>query len=145
MPVSSASWQFGAWAILPMDGGRLIACACGEFGGFAQWHDPRDRLLQVLVADTVQTLIGDDRVLLCITGITHLQISEGAIHAFRREGERWVPLGRTELPSQADRIEVAADGSLVLQLHREGVTMRYAEGQLSWLDRAGPAEAPARR
>lgn len=132
-------YQHGRWAVSSHERGILVACACGEFGGFVLWYSKNGDLLQTLIGgDVPQTLLCDGEALLCVTGLSHLTTSEGAIHAFRLVRDRWQPVGSTALAKQADRIGVEADGSIVLELMFDGGTFRYRAGALEPLPSSAP-------
>jgi hypothetical protein len=107
-------YRNGSWAVARHERGIIVACSCGEFGGFVLWYSKRGELLQ--------TLLG----------------GEGAVHAFRLVDERWRPVGSTALAKQVDRICVEADGSLVLELMWDGGTFRYRAGALEQLPSSVP-------
>lgn len=130
-------YEFGSWAVVQHERGIVVACSCGEFGGFVSWYGKDGHLLQTLLAgDVPQTLLCDGDALLCVTGLSHLNISKGAICAFRRVDDRWQQAGSTALPRQVDRMHVDPDGSVVLQLMWDGGTFRYRAGALEQLPSA---------
>jgi hypothetical protein len=132
-------YRNGSWAVARHERGIIVACSCGEFGGFVLWYSKRGELLQTLLGgDVPQALICDCEGLLCVTGLSHLSLSEGAVHAFRLVDERWRPVGSTALAKQVDRICVEADGSLVLELMWDGGTFRYRAGALEQLPSSVP-------
>lgn len=124
-------YEWGSWMTLQLDGGILIACNVGEFGGFVHWYDNEGNLVQTLVVDNPIIFLCDDQVLLCVTGLSHLSMSSGSIRAFRRASSGWVSLGVVELPREPRRMEVEDDGSLLFHLYRDGETLRYRSGRLS--------------
>lgn len=142
-------YEWGSWTVLTHDRGILVACACGEFGGFVLWYTRSGELLQTLIAgDVPQTLMSDGDALICVTGISHLGISEGAIRAFRLVDDRWQLVGLTPLAKEVDRTDIEPDGSLVLKLMWDAGTFRYRAGSLEQLSSPSPpnsAQAADRR
>ena len=132
-------YKHGCWAVTKHDRGTIVACSCGEFGGFVLWYGKGGSLLQTLVAgDVPETLISDGEALLCVTGISHLSLSEGTIRAFRLVNDRWESAGSTSLAKQVDCIDIEADGSLILKLMWDGGTFRYRAGALEQLPSSSP-------
>ena len=120
----------GSWATLRLEAGTLVACSCGEFGGFMQWYAPSGALLQTLIAGAnPQVLFTDGKTLLCVTGISHLDISEGAVHSFHRKAGRWSTGDSADLPSEAKDVVLEDDGVLLLST-RSGAKLRYRGGVL---------------
>ena len=127
-------YEWGSWAVVELDRGILVACGCGEFGGFVAWYARGGGLLQTLITgDVPKTLIADSEALVCVTGLTHLNSSTGAVHGFRLVGERWQALGATALPKDVASVAIEADGSLRLDLHDSGGAFRYRTGTLEGL------------
>lgn len=121
----------GAWGVLRHERGIIVACSCGEFGGFVLWYGKDGSLLQKLIAgDVPQTLIADEHALLCVTGISHLSLSRGAIQAFRLVEDRWQAVATTPLAKETDSIETEPDGSLTFKLKWDGGVFRYRAGVL---------------
>ncbi len=136
-------YKHGSWAVAHHERGIVVACSCGEFGGFVSWYGKDGAFRQTLVAGEVpRTLVSDDEALLCITGISHLSISEGSIRAFRLVGDVWQPVGPNALARQADSVRIEPDGSVVLELLWDGGTFRYRAGVLEQLPSSSPADAP---
>ena len=132
-------YQNGSWAVSRHERGIIVACSCGEFGGFVLWYSKKGDLLQTLIGgDVPQALFCDGEALLCVTGLSHLSLSEGAIHAFRLVDDRWRPVGSKALAKQADRISIEADGSLVFELMWDGGTVRYRAGAMEQLPSSAP-------
>lgn len=132
-------YKWGRWAVLRHERGIIVACSCGEFGGFVLWYDKGGTLLQTLLAgDIPQTLIADQDALLCVTGITHLSISEGAIQAFRLFDDRWQAVSATPLAKQAETIEIEEDGSLLIRLVFDAGALRYRAGIVEQLPSRTP-------
>src|SRR5262249_13563849 len=135
-------YQWGHWGVCTHEGGVLVACNCGEFGGFVLWYNKHGDLLQTLIAgDIPQILISDGDGFLCVTGISHVGISKGAMEAFRLVDDRWEPVGSTKLAREAERVEIEPDGSLVIQLTRAAGTFRYRAGVLEQLPSSLPNSA----
>lgn len=134
-------YQNGSWAVSRHARGIIVACSCGEFGGFVLWYSKRGDLLQTLIGgDVPQALFYDSEALLCVTGLSHLTLSKGAVHGFKLVDDRWRPVGSTALAMQADRITVEADGSLVFELIEDGGTFRYRAGFLEQLPSSAPPD-----
>ena len=132
----------GYWAIVNLPTGLIVACNCGEFGGFVLWYSRAGELQQTLLAgDIPKSFLCDGESLVCITGISHLDISEGAVHGFRLQGDRWQHVATSRLPSEADRVQLEPDGGLLLGLHRDEGAYRYRAGHLEAVAR-GASAAP---
>ncbi|MBL9076650.1 MAG: hypothetical protein JNL08_04050 [Planctomycetes bacterium] len=132
-------YRWGHWGVIHHERGIIVACACGEFGGFVLWYSKGGDLLQTLIAgDVPQALLADGDALLCVTGISHLSISEGAIHSFRLVDDRWQPVGSTTLAKEVESLDMEADGSLVLKLMWDGSRFRCRAGALEQLPPSSP-------
>ena len=137
-------YKWGSWCVLRHEQGIIVACSCGEFGGFVLWYKRDGTLLQTLIAgDQPQTLIADDGALLCVTGITHLSISKGGIQSFRLVDGCWHVVASRPLPKDIDSISIEPDGSRVFELSFDGGVYRYRAGCLQPLPPATPAQLDA--
>ena len=118
--------------MLEHERGVLVACSCGEFGGFVLSYGKDGNLLQTLVAgDNPRTLIADQSTLLLVTGITHLGISKAELRTFRLVDDRWQPVAATPLPKDVESILLEPDGSILLRLMFDAGVCRYRAGRLT--------------
>ena len=78
-------------------------------------------------------MIADRDTLLCVTGITHLNISEGELRTFRRVDDRWQPVATTPLTKDVEHIEIEPDGSILLRLMFDAGVFRYRAGAVERL------------
>jgi len=131
-------YMSGRWAVLRHERGILVACGCGEFGGFVSWYGHDGTLRQTLVdGDVPKTLIADRGSLVCVTGLSHLGNSKADVRTFRLDGDRWHAVATTPLARDVDRIDVLADGSLRFELAFEGGAWRYRAGVVEPVFKAG--------
>ncbi|MFY9344807.1 MAG: hypothetical protein WAT39_20105 [Planctomycetota bacterium] len=129
----SFCYENGAWAVLRHECGIVVACSCGEFGGFVLWYSTNGALIQTLVAgDVPQTLIADKDSLLCVTGLTHLVISMGCIRTFRRSDDRWQEVSSMPLAKQADSIGIEPDGGILFRFDPDGGLGVEPDGSAVW-------------
>lgn len=121
----------GGWAVLRHERGILVACGCGEFGGFVLWYGEEGNLRQTVlrIAEPL-TLICSGGAFLCVAGLSHGVSSSGSIHAFRLVDDWWEPVSSTTLAAEPERVGVDPDGSLVLKLKKEAGIFRYRAGTL---------------
>lgn len=124
--------EVGSWGIVNLPTGLIVGCDCGEFGGFVLWYSKAGELLQTLPVGDIppQSFLCDGEALLCITGLSHLSMSKGFLYGFVLRGNRWQHVATTPLPEQVDRVQLEADGGLLLDLKWEGGRYRYRVGRL---------------
>lgn len=117
----------GSWGHLDLGCGFVVACNCGEYGGFLQWYDDSGRLLQTMLSIvSPKCIIMHKGVLICVSGLTHMTASSCDVYSWQLGGSRWERVFERAYDSEPREIRMSAESGLCLVMW-EGVDVR-----LSW-------------
>lgn len=101
--------------VMRFDDGFVVGTNCGEWGGGVWWFARDGSRRQFLVEDNCVALATDGEVLLAVTGLGHLGLGKGAVHAFTRRRRGWRHHGSVPLPGAPTAVRQSEEDPAVLR------------------------------